>query len=119
MTLPFESEIVGDTREYREGVGTDVPTIFLWEMGQTGKNGVRGAGCGVREGVPLVRHEYVWGLYTGEGKTDFGLGISEFGKVCRWCGTRMYGGCAQARGKSPYSRKELGIGDLGLGRCRH
>ena len=31
MTLPFEPEIVGDTREYRdyrEGVGTDVPTIF-------------------------------------------------------------------------------------------
>ncbi len=68
MTLPFESEIVGDTREYREGVGTDVPTIFLWEMGQTGKNGVRGAGCGVREGVPLVRHEYVWGMCAGEGK---------------------------------------------------
>jgi len=45
--------------------------------------GVRGAGCGVREGVPLMRHEYVWGMCAGEGKTDFGLGISEFGKVCR------------------------------------
>ena len=38
-------------------------------------------------------HEYIWGMYTGEGETDFGLGISEFGKVCRWCGTSMYGEC--------------------------
>jgi hypothetical protein len=29
------------------------------------KNGVRGAGSGVREGVPLMRHEYIWGFSTG------------------------------------------------------
>jgi len=39
--------------------------------------GVRDAGRGVREGVLLSRHEYVWGMDAGEKRiSDFGFGNS-------------------------------------------
>jgi len=31
-----------------------------------GKNGERGAGCGVREGVPQMWHEFRWGMCSDE-----------------------------------------------------
>ena len=35
----------------------------------------RGAGSGVREGVPLMRHEYIWGMYTDEFEKPVQVGM--------------------------------------------
>jgi len=81
--------------------------------------GVRGAGCGVREGVPLMRHEYIWGMCTGgveklvvqEGIGNWGLGIRK--GVAADAATSIYGECRQAGMKSSYKSKRSRLPRLG------
>jgi len=54
--------------------------IGIWKIEKTGC-GVRDAGCG--KVSALMRRRSLYGKCRQAGKTDFGLGIWDFGKVCR------------------------------------
>ena len=66
---------LGDDRGYREGIAVEAAMSFYGAHAnmvrgtfcENFENGVRGAGCGVREGALLMQREYIWGMYTGGG----------------------------------------------------
>jgi len=53
---------------YREGGAADAAQNIYGECRQAGENGLRISDLGLREGVPLRRHEFLWEMYTGEEK---------------------------------------------------